>query len=906
MDVVIWGLVAIAMALAIPGLAIAAFVMALGQRRALQGLQVQIEALSLRMVDVEGRVVAPAAAGEAGAEAAAAEEAPAPEAAPEEAPAAEPEPQPETAAEPPPIPAAAPPKPDLEERLASRWLVWLGAVALALAGLFLVLYAVEHGWLGPTARVGLGLLLGILLAAAGEWVRRRPSQLRIAAERANYVPGALTGAGLFVAFTSLYGAHALYGLISPPAAFLGLAAVALLGFALAALHSPIVAIVGLLAGFATPALVSSDAPSAVMLFGYLALVVAAALGVVRYRKWPWLAAGALAGGLFWTVVWLLDVYGPGDLPVVAGFLAFLAAAAFWLAVKEVPADAALLWQRQGLAAPEATAWLTWLLVGVLIAWAVVADPVGGPVPVLVLGLFTVAAYLFGRRYERFDGLTVIAGLTLLGSIAGWPMAETFRAAFAEVAGRDGQPYAGLIAPAARGYLIMTAGFAALAAGLGYRLLIGARRPYGWAGASTLTAALLLAVAYGRLREVSDDFLWAAIASVAAALGLAAASFLERHRDDPGLRLALGIYAAATAAGIAFAFAFLLRDAWLTVALSLMLPALAWIGRRLELPEMRLIALAIATAVLVRLMLNPFLLDYHDEAFLGRHWVLYGYGAPAAAFYGAMRLFRDAGEDRTVLVLEGGALAFALLTVALELRVLIAGAIDAPRVGLLEASLQSAVWLASGWWRARAFTAAGRPFDRYAALVLIGLGAATVGLVQLMAENPLFTADSVGRWPIVNTLALAYLLPAALAILILRDGRLGLPSEVRVGAMAAALGLMLLWVSLEVRHWFQGGVLALTRGASSGELYALSAAWLAFAVALLGVAIVRGEALLRYAALGVLLLAVLKVFLFDMADLEGLYRVASFLGLGLALVGIGFLYQRFVYARPLQPAGPAPG
>ena len=41
------------------------------------------------------------------------------------------------------------------------------------------------------------------------------------------------------------------------------------------------------------------------------------------------------------------------------------------------------------------------------------------------------------------------------------------------------------------------------------------------------------------------------------------------------------------------------------------------------------------------------------------------------------------------------------------------------------------------------------------------------------------------------------------------------------------------------------------------------------------------------------LAVLKIFLWDMAELEGLYRVASFLGLGLCMVGLGWFYQRQV-------------
>jgi uncharacterized membrane protein len=45
-----------------------------------------------------------------------------------------------------------------------------------------------------------------------------------------------------------------------------------------------------------------------------------------------------------------------------------------------------------------------------------------------------------------------------------------------------------------------------------------------------------------------------------------------------------------------------------------------------------------------------------------------------------------------------------------------------------------------------------------------------------------------------------------------------------------------------------------------------------------------------------LITVSKVFLVDASDLTGLYRVASFLGLGLSLIGIGYLYQRLLFRR----------
>jgi uncharacterized membrane protein len=38
---------------------------------------------------------------------------------------------------------------------------------------------------------------------------------------------------------------------------------------------------------------------------------------------------------------------------------------------------------------------------------------------------------------------------------------------------------------------------------------------------------------------------------------------------------------------------------------------------------------------------------------------------------------------------------------------------------------------------------------------------------------------------------------------------------------------------------------------------------------------------------------IKAFVFDMSALSGLYRAASFLGLGASLVGLAYLYQRLI-------------
>jgi hypothetical protein len=58
---------------------------------------------------------------------------------------------------------------------------------------------------------------------------------------------------------------------------------------------------------------------------------------------------------------------------------------------------------------------------------------------------------------------------------------------------------------------------------------------------------------------------------------------------------------------------------------------------------------------------------------------------------------------------------------------------------------------------------------------------------------------------------------------------------------------------------------------------------------------------RLASAAVITLTVGKVFLYDMAGLTGIFRALSFIGLGLVLVGIGYLYQRLLFPRRPQPS-----
>ena len=101
----------------------------------------------------------------------------------------------------------------------------------------------------------------------------------------------------------------------------------------------------------------------------------------------------------------------------------------------------------------------------------------------------------------------------------------------------------------------------------------------------------------------------------------------------------------------------------------------------------------------------------------------------------------------------------------------------------------------------------------------------------------------------------------------------------------------IFISLEIRHLWQGALdITLTTG--NGELYTYTIVWLLMAVAcLLAGSIHFGNSVYR-AGFGLMMGVIGKIFLFDMAGLEGLLRVASFMGLGLSLLGLAYLYQHF--------------
>jgi uncharacterized membrane protein len=120
------------------------------------------------------------------------------------------------------------------------------------------------------------------------------------------------------------------------------------------------------------------------------------------------------------------------------------------------------------------------------------------------------------------------------------------------------------------------------------------------------------------------------------------------------------------------------------------------------------------------------------------------------------------------------------------------------------------------------------------------------------------------------------------------------SRLRTHLAGASGGTLLYLASLAVVAWAPGaGDDALLQ---QGQLQ-LSALWAVAGVAALIIGLRLDLREVRLAALGLLAATVAKVFLYDLAALTSVYRVASFIGLGLLLLAAAFAYQRL---RPEEP------
>ena len=842
----------------------------------------------------------------------------------------------------------------IEDLFGRRLPIWAGGITLAVAGFLIVKLSIEAGLLSPPVRVIAGLIFGAALIGSAEAALRyherigdpRIRQALSGAGLASLYASILVAANLYhliPALAAMAGIAVVTGMamllairFGAPSALLGLAgglaAPALVGSAdpnvpllslylalavggLAALSRNqrwawlgISALVGGF-GWGLALLVGGalDAPATISLGLYILLlgVGLPALGLAEgHGNRLQLIAGILAAAQIAALV------ATGGFALLNwGLFAAITAAMVWLSSRE-PALAPLPAVGLAIALLLAAAWpepgpreLALVLSGI----ALIHAPMplrrlwtergslldAAQIAAIALGSWLLAMYHFHRGDGSRDvPLGILAlGLSLGAAVIGFfgwssPRRRT-DARFAIVAVASG-----LLLAAGATLLLpdWLDGIAIAATGLGLLHLGQAAEdrhfePVAWTFGAAGLVAFVLPDALSNSHAI--DSLRCALMAVAAGM------FAWRGR--------FGL-ARATAQFIAPILAYFAVTPWLPDRLEPLIPAviivaLAWASTRLRRARLRpamvstlLISLLWALeplgiwmeAGLRSLFGQPLLLSSVPGAAVSlTHLVVPGIALGASIRLAASRL----GKPERATAIGIAAILCGIGVHSLYKQLF---ALSSPEgfvaLGLAERTAWEVLLAAAGAlaWRFR---------QQVLASALLIASALHFALYTLLLHNPLWAVQSVGSVPVANLLMPAYGLP----LVLLAISRPWVQAREASAGRAIAVAQMVLGALLAfslLRQLFHGAILV-EPGLGQFEDICRSIVAIALAIGFLLWGIVRKDRDWRIGSLVLMVVAVAKVFLSDASGLEGLTRVASFIALGLSLIGIGWLYARFL-------------
>ncbi len=786
-----------------------------------------------------------------------------------------------------------------ERRVATSLAIAIGAISIALGCIFLVKLSFNSKILGPAARVSIGAFAGVALVAGG-WLLRRG---------ASAVAQGIAAAGVLVFYISILAAADLYHFIVPWVSFVILLLWTGVAIALSLAIGPLIAVMGLLGGLLTPALLDAPHANAGPLFLYLLLLQAALFALSRRRQWLSLAVLAAIGANVWVWIWVsthnadsLNGFAVGLFVLASTVLLLLAGGA---GTATAPRD-----QSGGgwfTRPPRRYTILSWIGVAFGVTNMSLLLHAANFSNIQWMFMLTLAAgsMLYGRMRQAMQWFPFFAAAAIFMLLLFWShklVWHPFWPHHAHAFVHGGSSMAG-----EQRFYRWLAVFGVLFSVGGYACLWGASKPKSWAilSVTSASASVLLALL---INGFSDRTWWAAATlaiAVAYLLG-ALAVHLRAGAAKNAPAASLSPLAAGTAGFIALAIALYFQNWHLTLALAaeLLLAGVVWRGT-----GMRVICFVmnvLALVVVIRLIINPGVYFYPISPSLFLNWITFTYGGSVALFFGARQMLRTRRPPTPALANQLDASMVILALAGVTLWIHHAFHLHHWNHGITLAELSAhcdsvvvlsmLVPLLAGMDKQRS-----EPLEAVAAmLTILAIGIAAIGLLGV--ENPFYVRHAVvGPWDIGIILPV-YLIPAGLfAVAGVWCLKRALPGLGRLN-LAGSFVLCFATLSLLTRGFFHPYGLSVGP-ISNMELYAYSLVWALAGILLLLLAIKTRAVTLRYASLAVMLLTILKVFLVDTSHLQNLLRVLSLVGLGVSLLALGLLYQKFVFRTPDQPDQP---
>lgn len=755
------------------------------------------------------------------------------------------------------------------DHLIDNWMIWLGGMSVGLAGIFLVKYSISAGLLGPKTQITLAIVIGLTFHAVAEWLRRRN-------KGSDPVFASLAGGASITLYAALLAALHIYELMQPSWVFVLLAIVSLLTMGLSLLHGPVLAIMGLIGAYIVPILVNTNSGNMIAALVYSLIITGSALLLVRYVFREWLWWSLVAGSLGW---WLISLSTNQADSFQGFYLALLA----W-GILAIPRFDWLLSNKQTESASQAdnntfsianqpTSMHQLVVLLITLAWGISMLRQGeGAMSFALSTPFIVVVFLasFGRQ-----SLSLLPWAALIVQWLVW-----FAIGFEPVAGSNGYQFQLLPDALKEQFLMFASAMTLTYSGLSAWQWYARGFSHSRASLALIAPLVWISLCYLQVHGHTPSLLWSVFTLLLGLIyALVAGLRLQRNKQDQvALWLTLSAHFAYSLAAVLF-----FREALLSLALAAQLLTFTWLIKRYHFPWLELLLKAVLSLVVIRLTLNPWLADYPTDV----HWSLYTYGGSTLFAYLASRLC--APESPLKRWLEAATLHLLILAIGTELRYwLYDGQIFVSEYSLVEAAINTSLWAALSliyYHRATLSNTLGN-FYRICSKLLLFMAAASYAICVVI-KNPWWSGESISGLPIFNILLLAYGAPIALALLI---ARFHSPNFKKMALRVAGFAT-LLFVTLEIRQLWQGSSLALNRSTGDGEIYTYSIVWLLLSIPAVLFGTHWSNKELYRAGMGLLVFVIGKIFLVDMAGLDGLWRVASFMGLGLSLLALAWLHQR---------------
>jgi uncharacterized membrane protein len=821
-----------------------------------------------------------------------------------------------------PVATAMKPRESFESRIGARWAVWVGGIALALGGIFMVKYSIEAGLLSPAVRLSLAAIFGLVLMAIGEFVRRRTQPLIANAFQNAMIPGVLTAAGAITLFAVTYVSYEFYGYFGPATAFVLLAVVSFLTIGLSLLHGQALAGLGLLASMLTPALVSTEEPSAWSLFGFLSVAWLATFAASRIRHWQVVPALANAGMALWAVLYLSAADKVEVLPVLVALLVLAVGhGLIWpghIAADEVaaPAGDAPSNSLDRLFTPPAvavslTGALALLFPALMLANAVPAlSRADYGFAIVVMALAVLGALRFWAIYPAvLSAVGAVAGVVAIAGMPNGVLIDGFgNLALPALDGvipappiADGTLPVPVLGPVPVNLLLVLAVAYAAVALAGVRLRIVGSSAFAalWSLLAPAVPFAILAVSFFNFGNLSFDLKYGLLAVLLGLVFFAAAEAFSRERMEEG---GLFIPQWALAAG-GFAFLVLalhaLTDGLVTTLGLMVLGTVAVFATRLRAwPVLPWLMAGAAAVVAGRIAWEPTIVGAanlsNTPVF---NQLLAGYGIPALLLALCAFELRRWPDERIRNLMQALASLFVLLTAAILVRHgMNGGVLDSSVPTLGEQATYTLLVIGASAIMMSLDLKSPSPVFRYGSMVVGALSVLSVLSAHFIGLNPYFTGELLGKWPVLDLLLVGYLLPGMAYGGLAWYARNRRPLPYIIMLALTGVALVFAWVTLCVRRYWHGEGIADWKGFLQPETYTYSVVWLLLGVLLLVVGSKVDSKSIRLASAGLVLIAVIKVFLIDMANLEGILRALSFIGLGAVLIGIGLFYQKILSGK----------